>query len=81
MDCIKLKCIFGCYEINNKLYSNLLKEFLLIFIFSYYFDKNFYLISYFLGVRDLKDKHSESYINEVLLELLKDLDIEYDITR
>ena len=32
-------------------------------------------------MRDLKDKHSSVYLNEVLLESLKDFNIEYNITR
>jgi hypothetical protein len=78
MDCIKPRCIFRCHNISNKLYPNLLKEFLLIFIFSHYLDTNFHLISLLLEIRDLNNKHSGSYMNEVLLELLKYLDIEHD---
>ena len=32
-------------------------------------------------MRDLAEKHSGAYINKVLLEALKDFDIEYNIIR
>jgi hypothetical protein len=32
-------------------------------------------------MKDLSDKHSGVYINKVLLEALKEFDIEYHITR
>jgi hypothetical protein len=39
------------------------------------------LTTFILGIRDLKNKYSRANLNEVLLELLKEFDIEYDITR
>jgi hypothetical protein len=51
------------------------------FYISYYFNKNFRLIFYFLGIRDLKDKYSATYLNLVLLELLQEFDIKYNITK
>jgi hypothetical protein len=39
------------------------------------------LYIFLLGMRDLKDRHSGAYLNEVLLELLKEFDIEHKITR
>jgi hypothetical protein len=54
---------------------------LLIFINNYAFDKNMNLYIFLLGIQDLKDKHFGAYLNEVLLELLKEFDIEHKITR
>jgi hypothetical protein len=81
MSYIKPRCIFGRYNVNNKSYRNLLKKGLLIFIFNYYLDKNFQLISYLLRIRDLKDRHSGTYLNLVLLEVLQEFDSEYNITK
>jgi hypothetical protein len=39
------------------------------------------LYTFLLGMRDLKNKYSGAYLNEVLLELLKEFDIEHKITR
>jgi triosephosphate isomerase len=39
------------------------------------------LHTFLLGIQDLKDRHSGAYLNEVLLELLKEFDIEHKITR
>lgn len=32
-------------------------------------------------MKDLKDKHSDLYLNKVLLETLREYNIEYNITR
>lgn len=37
--------------------------------------------SYLLAMKDLKERHSGLYLNEVLLETLRDYNIEYNITR
>ena len=37
--------------------------------------------SYLLAIKDLKDIYSGKYINKVLLETLKDFNIEYNIIR
>jgi len=39
------------------------------------------LNSYLLAIKDLKDIYSGKYINKVLLETLKDFNIEYNIIR
>jgi hypothetical protein len=39
------------------------------------------LNSYLLAIKDLKDIYSGKYINEVLLETLKDFNIKYNIIR
>jgi hypothetical protein len=39
------------------------------------------LHTFLLRMRDLKDRHSGVYLNEVLLELLKKFDIELDIIK
>ena len=37
--------------------------------------------SYLLAIKDFKDIYSGKYINEVLLETLKDFNIEYNIIK
>jgi triosephosphate isomerase len=54
---------------------------LLIFIYSYTLDKNMNLYTFLLGIQDLKDKYSGAYLNNILLELLKKFNIEYNIIR
>jgi hypothetical protein len=54
---------------------------LLIFIYNYALDKNMNLYTFLLAIRDLKDRHSGAYLNDVLLELLKEFNIEHKITR
>jgi hypothetical protein len=39
------------------------------------------LYTFLLGMRDLKDRYSRAYLNKVLLELLKEFDIEHKIIR
>jgi len=72
------------------LISELLYKFLLfliilkiiILIFNNYFiNKNFELKSYLLVMKNLKEKYSGVYINEVLLNTLKNYNIEYNIIR
>jgi len=54
---------------------------MLINFFSHFINKDFILKSYLLAMKDLKDIHSGSYINLVLLETLKEYNIKYNITR
>jgi hypothetical protein len=39
------------------------------------------LYTFLLGIRDLKYRHSGAYLNNILLELLKEFDIKHKITR
>ena len=50
-------------------------------VFRHFINKDFNLKSYLLAIKDLKDIHSGVYMNSVLLETLKEYNIEYNITR
>jgi hypothetical protein len=63
------------------LYYWLKRKDLLIYIFRHFININFKLKSYLLAIKDLKDIHSSNYMNSVLLETLKEYNIEYNITR
>jgi len=69
----KLLCKFLLFLI-------ILKIIILIFN-SYFINKNFELKFYLLAMKDFKEKYSEIYINEVLLNILKDYNIEYNIIK
>jgi hypothetical protein len=47
----------------------------------YFINKDFKLRSFLLVIKDLLDIYSSEYINKVLLEALKEYNIEYNITR
>jgi hypothetical protein len=49
--------------------------------YSHYINSRFELKSHLLAMRELSDIHSGIYMNSVLLETLKEFDIEYNIIR
>ena len=65
----------------KSLFKNHYISLLYIIIFKYFINNNFKLKSYLLAIKDLKDIYSSQYINTVLLDTLKEYNIEYNITR
>lgn len=63
------------YLINLYLYINT------NLLISYFINKNFELKSYLLAMKDLKEKHFSLYLNDVLLETLKEYNIKYNIIK
>ena len=78
MDCYKSRCLSWYYYVSN--YNKILIKYLLT-IFSHFINENFELISFLLGIKDLKDKHLGSYMCKVLLKALQEYNIKYNITR
>ncbi len=49
--------------------------------FKHFINKDFNLKSYLLAIKDLKEKHFDLYLKDVLIQTLKDYNIKYNITK
>ena len=68
------------YNLSYLLYFNF-KIIFINYLNSHFINKDFILKSYLLAIRPLEEQHLGAYMSKVLIEILKDYNIEFNITR